>query len=319
MVDQCSFFSETLTWVDDNTFFFSSNTSRQHVIFYHLSPCVSFSIWTIHRATNGSIWRFHLGMFTLSYPFQHIFRQNIWSPSCPNFIMFWPTIYAWFTTRLIFLTFRLFSSIFYIVFHMRLGLPPSFNCRHTLMCMHTSHQPYGYPLLMLCSWQQTHWNPWCKLQHFCRHCARCLFSRGTRTITYVSFNHIQLLLLMSRHCAYQIWHLHLSQRCHCRPNVSEFTSSILCNSRICCRCHCRPNVSEFTSSILCNSRICCLWCGLRTYYNRHRIDQFLPLTIEVFGCLHKHSNVFLHNCANAICSLKGIEGLHLSTLVTFLH
>jgi hypothetical protein len=28
--------------------------------------------------------------------------------------------------------------------------------------------------------------------------------------------------------------------------------------------------------------------------------QFLPLTIDVFGCLHKHANVFLHDCANAI-------------------
>jgi hypothetical protein len=28
--------------------------------------------------------------------------------------------------------------------------------------------------------------------------------------------------------------------------------------------------------------------------------------------------VFLHDCANAIWSLKGLEGLHLFTLVTFL-
>jgi hypothetical protein len=45
---------------------------------------------------------------------------------------------------------------------------------------------------------------------------------------------------------------------------------------------------------------------------------FLLLAIEVFGCLHKHADVFLHNCANAIWSLKGLEGLHLSTLVIFL-
>jgi hypothetical protein len=38
----------------------------------------------------------------------------------------------------------------------------------------------------------------------------------------------------------------------------------------------------------------------KSYYNRHPIDQFLPLTIEIFGCLHKHANVFLYNCANAI-------------------
>jgi hypothetical protein len=37
-----------------------------------------------------------------------------------------------------------------------------------------------------------------------------------------------------------------------------------------------------------------------TIRNWHPIDQFFLLTIEVFGCLHKHADVFLHNCANAI-------------------
>jgi len=43
----------------------------------------------------------------------------------------------------------------------------------------------------------------------------------------------------------------------------------------------------------------------RSYYNWHHTDQFLPLVIEVFGCLHKHANVFLHDCANVIWNLKG--------------
>jgi hypothetical protein len=43
----------------------------------------------------------------------------------------------------------------------------------------------------------------------------------------------------------------------------------------------------------------------RNYRNRHPTDQFLPLTIEVFGCLHKHVNMFLHNYVNAIWNLKG--------------
>jgi hypothetical protein len=57
----------------------------------------------------------------------------------------------------------------------------------------------------------------------------------------------------------------------------------------------------------------------RSYHNQHPIDQFLPLAIEVFDCLHKHVDVFLHDCVIVIWSLKGIEGPHLSTLVTFLH
>jgi hypothetical protein len=55
----------------------------------------------------------------------------------------------------------------------------------------------------------------------------------------------------------------------------------------------------------------------KNYHNQHPIDQFFPLTIEVFGSLHKHVDVFLHNYANVIWSLKGIEGPYLSTLVDF--
>jgi len=35
----------------------------------------------------------------------------------------------------------------------------------------------------------------------------------------------------------------------------------------------------------------------KSYCNRHPTNQFLPLVIEVFDCLHKHANVFLHNYA----------------------
>jgi len=56
----------------------------------------------------------------------------------------------------------------------------------------------------------------------------------------------------------------------------------------------------------------------KNYRNQHPIGQFLPLTIDVFGCLHKYVNVFLHNYANAIWSLKRSKGLHLFILVTFL-
>ncbi len=61
---------------------------------------------------------------------------------------------------------------------------------------------------------------------------KCWFPRGIKIITCASFNHIQLLLSTSRHYAYQRWHSHLGQLCHCQPNSSIFTSPILCNSRI---------------------------------------------------------------------------------------
>jgi hypothetical protein len=111
---------------------------------------------------------------------------------------------------------------------------PSSNCRYLLMCVHSSHRPYGYPPFTMCSWQRVHKNPWCNSWHLCCHCARCWLPHGTKIITCVSFNCIQLFLLMSWHCAHQRWHSHFSWRCHCWPDVSGFTPLVLCNSRIYC-------------------------------------------------------------------------------------
>jgi hypothetical protein len=56
----------------------------------------------------------------------------------------------------------------------------------------------------------------------------------------------------------------------------------------------------------------------KSYYNWHLTNQFLPLTIGIFGCLHKHAHVFSHDYANAIWNLKKLKGFHLSILVIFL-
>jgi hypothetical protein len=56
----------------------------------------------------------------------------------------------------------------------------------------------------------------------------------------------------------------------------------------------------------------------KNYRELHPTNQFLPLAIKIFSCLHKHVDAFLHDCANAIWSLKGPKGPPLSILVTFL-
>ncbi len=129
------------------------------------------------------------------------------------------------------------SIIFPIFFHNILNviwITPSFNYKYHLMYVHTSHQPYGYWLLTFCSWQQMHKYSWCNLWHLCYHRARCWLSRGMKTTTCNSFNHVQLFLSISWHYVHQRWHLYPNWCCHCQPNASKFTSLILRNSRICC-------------------------------------------------------------------------------------
>jgi hypothetical protein len=224
MVDQCFFLLEALTQVDNNIWWSSTAPNL----------CVSSFVWTTHWATNGSTSRFHLKALTPSYPFHHAFRWDTRSPLCLNFIMLWfkgeHLVYN--STN-----FPNLSIIFSNFFHNTLyttWVTPSFNCKHPLLCVHTSHWPYGYPLLMLHSWQRMHQNPWCNLWHLCCHCIRCWLPCGTRTITCTSFNYIQLLLSTNQHCAHQRWHLHPSRYSHCQPNTNIFTFLILCNSKICC-------------------------------------------------------------------------------------
>jgi len=55
-----------------------------------------------------------------------------------------------------------------------------------------------------------------------------------------------------------------------------------------------------------------------SHHNQRPTNQFLLLAIEVFECLHKQIDVFLHDCVNVIWSLKRPKGPPFSILVTFL-
>jgi hypothetical protein len=163
--------------------------------------------------------------------FDGIFEAHCaWILSC-----YGPRAGAWLIIRPIFRTFWLFSPFFSTTLRMWFGLPhPSIASIFRCVCTHPIN-PMG--IHFLC----------------CAHGNECIGTHGAicdtfvaiawdvacgmRTITNVSFNFIQLFLLTNRNCAHQRWHSHFSQCYHCRPNVSGFIFSILCNSRICClRC-----------------------------------------------------------------------------------
>ncbi len=57
----------------------------------------------------------------------------------------------------------------------------------------------------------------------------------------------------------------------------------------------------------------------KNYCDQHPTNQFLPLAIKIFGCLHKQTNVFLHDSTNVIWNLKGLDNFIFFVLVTFLH
>jgi hypothetical protein len=57
----------------------------------------------------------------------------------------------------------------------------------------------------------------------------------------------------------------------------------------------------------------------RSYCNQHPIGHFFHLTIEVFECLDKQVDVFIHDCPNVMWNFKEPRGFLFFVLVFFFH
>jgi hypothetical protein len=53
------------------------------------------------------------------------------------------------------------------------------------------------------------------------------------------------------------------------------------------------------------------------YHNWHLEDVFLPLVIEIFGCIHQQANNFLHQCASMVWLTKDTYNPPLVVLCAF--
>jgi hypothetical protein len=153
------------------------------------------------------------------------------------------------------------------------------------MCTHPI-DPMGIHFLCCFHGNEHTWTHDAISPHLCCHCVKCWFPCGMKTTTCASFNHVQLLLLMNWHCVHQIQHSHLSRHYHYQPNTSGFTSLIFATQR-------------FVTFDVVQAK--------EKSYHDQTSNWSIPLflAVEVFGCLHKQAYVFLHDCANAIWSLKG--------------
>jgi hypothetical protein len=54
-----------------------------------------------------------------------------------------------------------------------------------------------------------------------------------------------------------------------------------------------------------------------SYHDQHLEDDFIPLIMKTFGCLHQEANDFFHRCANMAWLVKGSKGPPLSILRSF--
>jgi len=160
----------------------------------------------------------------------------------------------------------IFPSFFHIILNMN-WTTPSFNCRYPLVHVHTSHQLYGYSSFTLCSWQWTHGYSWCSSWHLCCHHVRCWLPCGTKTTTCIfssTFNsfHWRVDIVLTKNDIRTLANIVIAN-----PTWVDFL----------------PQSCAIQRSVASDA----VQAKERSYRDWHPIDQFFPLAIEVFGCLHK--------------------------------
>jgi hypothetical protein len=143
-----------------------------------------------------------------------------------------------------------------------------------------------------------HGHPWCNSWHFCCHCTRCWLPCGTRKITHTSplttfhFFHWQVDIVFTKDGIHSLTNVVIAD-----PTWANLL-------RQCC------TTWGFVASKTTKAK-------KKSYRDQHPIDHFIPLTIEVFGCLNKQVDVFSHNYANAMWNFKGPLDLPIYVLVSF--
>jgi hypothetical protein len=199
--------------------------------------------------------------------------HHAWILSCSS-----PGVGAWFITRQIFLAFQLSSPVFSTTLHTQLGLPhPSIVGIFRCVCTHPIN-PIN--IHFLC----------------CGHGNKRIGTHDAFCDTFVTIG----------------WNVgfHMGQKqLHALPSTTfnsfrQRVDIVFTKDGVCTLADLLPwscTIQGFAAFNATQTKE-------RSYCNWHPIDQFLPLAIEVFGCLHKHVDMFLHDCANAIWSLKEPKG-----------
>ncbi len=223
------------------------------------------------------------------HTFSNMFSNKIFEAHRAQILScFGPKVSAWLIVRLVFPTFWLFSPIFFTSLQTQFGLPrhsitdiPLCVCTHPidLMVIHLLHCVHGN-------------------MHTKIHDAICdTFAAITWDVDFHVRQELHALSLTTFNSSSQQVDIVLT-----KDGICTLIDIVIANPT-------RTNLFPWSCATQRFVAFDATQAKEKSYHNQHPTDQFLPLSIEVFECLHKQVNVFLHNCANAIWSLKGQRAL----------
>jgi len=204
----------------------------------------------------------------------------------------------WFIARLIFPTFQLSSLVFSTTFHMWFGLP-HFSITNIFWCMCT----HPINLMDIHLLHYIHGN---------KHTGTNDANHNTFVVIVCNVNfHVgreQLHVFLSTSFNSSRWQINIV---FTKYGICTLTDIVITNLMWLDLLPWSCTIQRFVAFDATQAKE-------RSYCNWHLVNQFFLLTIEVFGYLHKHADMFLHDCANAIWNLKRPKGFHFFTFIIFL-
>jgi hypothetical protein len=176
--------------------------------------------------------------------------------------------------------------IFPILFHSALNMTwiiTSFNYKYPLMHVHTSHQCYRCPPFMLCPWHDAVCDTFVAVaQDFSFHAGWKPLHTLLSTMFHPFRQRVDIVLTKDGICTLF--------------NVIIVDPTWMDLLRRSC------TTQSFIAYEVAQAK-------KRSYHHWHPTNHFLLLAIEVFRCLDKQIDVFLHDCANVMSNFKGTKSL----------
>ncbi len=176
-------------------------------------------------------------------------------------------------------TFHLSSTIFSITLQLQFRTTPSFS--------------FGYPFITMSTWHCCKWHMMSSMI-LCIHCKGNTISCGLKTNTCFFFHVFGIICFVEPFLKMGFEHLYTISLLISFVNIfwpKHFLHVVLQQRK--------TQMNEWD------------------YWNCHSRKQYLPLTIEIFSCLHKQEDDFFHVCANNVWGMETPKGLHFSIFTTY--
>ncbi len=151
----------------------------------------------------------------------------------------------------------------------------SYSCTSSMMPEWSYYQWFGYSFVTLFVWEWTHYNPWYISKYCCSYCIGEWSSRTKRGFSPFSSPHTKT----NGYCHHQKQFSNLGRIVIANPTCIDLVQHVLM-------------MTTHSAKVIAQDKA-------RSYTKQTPGNDFIPLAIKTYNCLHLYFDSFLTSCVHA--------------------